>query len=260
MSLAGRVFRSFVGAPTLWRARHGPRFNVLVVGVFMRGKPNLAADIAAALRSSRHRVDQAWASVGEGDFAVAAMLPWTRLEVEVPTPKFVIINRLLAMYDLKNYSHVIVTDDDIEFEPGFLDDFIGLQNHYGFTLAQPARSLQSNVDHAVTLESHARMARRTRFVEIGPLFSIAAAGFSTLIPFDESFYMGWGLDHVWPIALEKQGLTLGVVDRTPVHHRFRPVASTYSISHATEHMASVLAEHQQISPVDKLRPLQTHWW
>lgn len=226
----------------------------------MRGKPNLAGDIAVGLSSSRHYVQQAWASVGQGDHGVAVMAPWHRLEFHAPTPKFVIINRLLAMFQLAQFTHVIVTDDDIEFSPGFLDDFLGLQHIYGFALAQPARSLQSNVDHAVTLESHARMARRTRFVEIGPLFSISAAGFSTLLPFDESFYMGWGLDHVWPILLERKGLTLGIVDRTPVHHRFRPVASTYPLLHAQAEMASSLAEHEQIAPIDKQRSLRSYWW
>lgn len=249
-----------LGAPALVRALQIDPCAVLVVGVYMRDKPNLAPQIAADLGSRRHAVTQAWASVGSGDHGVAAMKALTRIELAEPTPKFTIVNRLLAMHDLRDFSHVIVTDDDIELPPGFVDRFIGLQQLYDFALAQPARSLQSNIDHPVTLESHARMARQTRFVEIGPLFSVAASAFPYLLPFDESFYMGWGLDHVWPLTLEKAGLKMGIVDRTPVHHRFRPVATTYSGQTAREQMAQCLDGRATIHADDTARVIRSYWW
>ena len=260
MSHAGRLLRRLIGAPGLYMARHCAPQHVLVLGVYMRNKPNLAPKIAADLACSRHQVTQAWAALGDGENGFAEMQKLTVMALTEPVSKFVLLNRMLRMHDLSRFTHVLVTDDDIELPPRFLDTFVGLQVRYGFALAQPARSQQSNVDHLVTLESHARMARQTRFVEIGPLFSIAAAAFPVVLPFDESFYMGWGLDHVWPVLLQRAQLTLGVVDVAAVHHRFRPVASTYSGANAREHMASLLAQRDCIAPRDMQVPLRTHWW
>jgi hypothetical protein len=260
VSALGRAVRGVLGAPGLWMARHSQPQRVLVLGVYMRGKPNLAPSIAAALAASRHQVQQSWAAIGAGEHGVAEMQALTALSTVTPIPKFALLNQLLKLHDLRGYTHVLVTDDDIELPPRFLDTFIGLQQRYGFALAQPARTQQSNVDHPVTLESHARMARQTRFVEIGPLFCVAAAAFPVLMPFDESFDMGWGLDHVWPIQLEQAGLRLGVVDVTAVHHRFRPVASTYSGDGARAHMAKVLQGRQAVGSQDLRVPLRSYWW
>jgi hypothetical protein len=179
---------------------------------------------------------------------------------DAPTPKFSIVNRLLAAEDLSTYDYVIVTDDDIELPKGFLDLFIGLQATLGFALAQPARSLQSNADHAVTVERHSCIARQTRFVEIGPLFSVASSAFDLLLPFDEAFYMGWGLDHVWPVLLQRAHMTLGVIDMVPVHHRMRPVASTYSGDTARGLMSSSLVGRETIDPSDMIHPIRKLRW
>lgn len=260
MSAFGKTVRTALGVSALWRAQRIKPCAVLVVGVYLRDTPNRAPQIAAGLGSRRHSVTQAWASVGSGDHGVAAMTAMTRFTLAEPTNKFTIVNRLLAMHDLRDFSYVIVTDDDIELPTSFVDRFIGLQRLYDFALAQPARSLQSNIDHPVTLESHVRMARQTRFVEIGPLFSVAASAFPYLLPFDERCYMGWGLDHVWPLTLEQAGLKMGIVDRTPVHHRFRPVAATYSDQTARERMAQYLEGRATLRAKDRARVVRSYWW
>lgn len=260
MSRWGKGFRRVMGARALWRARRVERCRILVVGVYMRDMETLAPEVALGLASRRHEVTQAWASIGTGQHGAALMQPWTRLEFAQPVPKFTVINALLAQHDLRAFTHVVVSDDDIEFPPRFLDDYIGLQEHYGFALAQPARSVQSNIDHRVTRERHSRMARQTRFVEIGPLFSVAASAFPVLLPFDESFYMGWGLDHVWPVALARAGLTMGVIDRTPIHHRFRPVASSYPQDSARARMAESLVGRETIASRDRRHPVRSHWF
>lgn len=242
------------------RARRMQPARILVVGVYVCDKPTLAADIASGFARSRHAVTQAWASLGTGPHGVADMQAWTRLALSAPSPKFAIVNELIGGFDLREFTHLVVTDDDIEFAPGFLDDFIGLQQHYGFALAQPARSAESNIDHPITRERHTRMARQTRFVEIGPLFSMAAVAFPVMLPFDESFYMGWGLDHVWPVALAQAGLPMGVIDRTPVHHRFRPIASTYSEEAARACMADCLTGRDSIAASDRRRAIRSHWY
>ena len=260
MGLPGKAFRLFASGPSRWRARRVPPRCVLVLGVYLADKPNLAPEIALALGQSKHRVTQRWASVGTGSHRVAEMSALTAATYETPTPKFQIINTLLASEQLSAYDHVIVADDDIELPPWFMDDYIGLQEVFGFALAQPARSLQSNVDHLVTLERHSCIARQTGFVEIGPLFSMAARAFPLLLPFDESFYMGWGLDHVWPVMLRDAGLTQGIIDITPVHHRMRPVATTYSGDVARKRMSEALQGRECIDAVAKLQPLRLYRW
>ena len=237
-----------------------PAKRILVVGIYLRDKPNLASEIASTLVSSKHSVRHLWASVGTGSERTADMQSFTVAAYDAPTPKFSIVNRLLAAEDLSGYDYVVVTDDDIELPPGFLDIYIGLQDLLGFALAQPARSLQSNADHAVTIERHSCIARQTRFVEIGPLFSVSSSAFGLLLPFDESFYMGWGLDHVWPVLLQQVHLTLGVIDMAPVHHRMRPVASTYSGDTARELMRSSLAGRTTIEASDMIHPIKKFRW
>ena len=260
MSRMGKVARSLLSLRAMRSARAMPTSRVLVLGVFLLDKANVAPEIVMRLQSRRHQVDHRWACVGKGDSRKDEMRAHIALEFDSPVPKFTIINRLLSKIDLRAYDYVIISDDDIELAPGFLDEFLGLQAYCGFSLAQPARSQLSNVDHPVTLESHARIARQTRFVEIGPLFSIASAAYPHLLPFDESFYMGWGLDHVWPVTLERAGLSQGIIDITPLHHRMRPVATTYSGAFAQEQMSASLRGRESIHPLDRVRPLRTIWW
>lgn len=260
MSTLGKIFRLVAGHPALWRARSVPAKRVLVIGIYLRDKPNLAPEIVAALASTKHMITHRWASIGRGVQRAAEMASVTVAAYDAPCPKFAIVNRMLGAEDLTEYDYVLVTDDDIELPSGFLDDFIGIQDTFGFALAQPARTLQSNADHAVTVERHSCIARQTRFVEIGPLFSIASPAFELLIPFDESFYMGWGLDHVWPVLLGRAHLTLGVIDVTPVHHRMRPVASTYSADAARERMIAALHGRPAIDAAARVHALRHYRW
>jgi len=245
---------------TMRRARELPPVRVLVLGVYLLDKPNLAPEIVTALQSDRHLIDHRWAAVGTGLNRKHEMGPVSVLEFTKPVNKFTIMNQLLSEIDLKNYDYVLVSDDDIELAPRFLDDFLALQAYCGFALAQPARSKESNVDHPVTRESHMRIARQTRFVEIGPLFSVSASAFDQLLPFDDEFYMGWGLDQVWPIVLERAALTLGIIDMTPVHHRMRSVATTYSGDEARKRMKDSLRGRDCIKPKDMVRAIRTIWW
>ena len=83
-------------------------------------------------------------------------------------------------------------------------------------------------------------ARRTRFVEIGPVTAVHASAFATLLPFP-ALHMGWGLDAHWSAAAADAGLALGVVDATPVRH-LRPVAASYPHAAAIAEADAFLAE------------------
>ena len=70
------------------------------------------------------------------------------------------------------------------------------------------------------------MARRGRFVEIGPVIALSPRGRGLALPFPEDAGMGWGTEALWAV-LESAGLRLGVVDAVLIRH-LAPMASAYS--------------------------------
>ncbi|QGU33738.1 glycosyltransferase [Thermochromatium tepidum] len=224
--------------------------RILILGVYLPGIANHAAMISRELLGSHDwEIDLYWASVGpKGDEPPAPQLEsLTRLHSPERLPKFVLLNRLLAEIEIERYRYLMVVDDDIELPPGFVDRFLAIQEARDFTLAQPARTHDSYTDHPFVNQLPGVESRRTRFVEIGPLFSLRRDGFAALLPFDEEAPMGWGLDFVWPILLGAQGLWLGIVDAVPVRHALRKPVSTYDYTQTQDAMRAFLARHPHLS-------------
>ena len=69
------------------------------------------------------------------------------------------------------------------------------------------------------------LARRTRFVEIGPVTALSARAARELLPFPD-LQMGWGLDARWSAIAADHDWPIGVIDATPVRH-LKPVAASY---------------------------------
>jgi hypothetical protein len=220
--------------------------RLLALGVYLSDREHLAEGISAELaRSGRREVEQRWIALGPGPVP-GPLAAVTVARVAEPTPKFALINRLLRSADLDGVEHVIVTDDDITLPPAFLDRYLEVVERHGFALAQPARTHDSYVDHGFVERLDGLDARWTRYVETGPLFSIQAAAFPMMLPFDETPPMGWGLDFTWPVTLERAGLRLGVVDATPVSHRLRKPVAYYDHRASLEGMAVYLASHEHL--------------
>ena len=126
-----------------------------------------------------------------------------------------LLNRILESLD-ERPEWLVVSDDDLAFERG---DVVRLQEicaTAGFDLAQPARS-DSPVDHEITAARRLSVARRTSFVEIGPLFVVGPGWRDRILPFPAERGMGWGLELEW-FELARQGCKLGIVDSTRVRH------------------------------------------
>lgn len=225
--------------------------RVLVLGVYLPAVANHAAAISSELLSARHwSVDLHWASVGtpaNGAQPDPALADLTRLRSPERVPKFELINRLLADIDLAPYRYLMVVDDDIELAAGFIDRFLAIQEARDFTLAQPARTHDSFTDHHFVNQLMGVESRCTRFVEIGPLFSLRCDGFEMLLPFDQDAPMGWGLDFVWPLILEQHDRRLGIIDATPVRHALRKPVSTYDYTGTESTMQSFLASRAHLS-------------
>lgn len=231
--------------------------RVLVAGIYLSDRDNHAAAISRELHSSAHwQVDLCWGAVGHGplpDVLRAA----TRFVSPEPVSKFELINRLLTQATLDDYEHLVVVDDDIELPAGFLDDYLDVLTRRCLHLAQPARTHRSFIDHHFVAQLVGVEARRTRFVEIGPLFSIHRDAFPVLLPFDEAAPMGWGLDFVWPLQIENAGLRLGIVDKTPVTHRLRKPVAYYDYADTGGRMQQFLQNQPHLTAEQCFLSLQT---
>jgi hypothetical protein len=230
--------------------------RVLICGVYLADREHCAAnEIKAFSESQKHKLHQRWIALnvsGKGK----CDLPFTVTKVRKQTPKFALINELLA--DIRDFDVVVITDDDVELPPKFLDRFLALVDQFEFAIAQPARTTDSYVDHSITMQMPGLQARLTRFVEIGPLFCIHRSAFDLVLPFDMLSPMGWGLDYVWPAIIEREGLRMGIIDATPVRHSLRKPLANYSRIDAERHMRELLDKRPHLSRAKAFRVLEAY--
>jgi len=150
------------------------------------------------------------------------------LHLVAPAPgagKWANINAALADEPPADTDWLLIVDDDIVLPRGFLDRFIATAEAFGLELAQPAHAFASHAAWDVTRRRPGVLARRTRFVEIGPVTALSKATFGTLLPFPD-LRMGWGLDTRWSAIAAEHGWPIGVIDATPIRH-LKPVAAAY---------------------------------
>jgi hypothetical protein len=119
---------------------------------------------------------------------------------------------------------------------------------YDFALAQPARTHDSYIDHRFVEQLDGITARQTRYVEIGPLFSMRADALPILTPFDVTTPMGWGYDFTWPLAMDAAKLKMGIVDAVPVSHKLRKPVANYLHSDADRQMKEYFTDRPHLKP------------
>jgi hypothetical protein len=132
-----------------------------------------------------------------------------------PGAKFDLLNRVVSSLD-EDTEWLVVSDDDLIFERGDVVDLQRMCRRAGFDLAQPARS-EAVVDHEITARRDLSVARRTSFVEIGPIFVVGPGWRDRIVPFPEGRGMGWGLELEW-YELLRAGCVLGIIDSMSVRH------------------------------------------
>jgi hypothetical protein len=245
-----------VSAPTV-RGDGGSR-RVLALGVHLTGQPSRAVEISRELGASRSwRVEQAWVAFGPESppLALAGVTVWHSRKLR---PKFTVLNELLARSLKDDHAHVLFVDDDIGLPSRFVDDYLALVERHDLALAQPARTHGSYLDHHFVEQLDGLDARWTRFVEIGPLFSVRRDALGLLTPFDPLSPMGWGYDFAWPVVMERHGLKMGVVDATPVAHDLRPPVKNYSYAKAVRAMRRFLAATPHLSRAEAFRIIEAH--
>jgi hypothetical protein len=229
----GRVLdREAAGAPVR---------RVLVLGVYLPDGAGHMATAVNRLRSSRHRLTFALGAAGKPDPDLADITSLAGLEAG----KFANLNRLAATAQPLANDWIVLLDDDVAFGPGFLDRMLIVAERLGFAMAQPALRRSSHTAWEVT-RRRSGLARRTRFVEIGPVLLLNRDIYRALSPFPEEG-MGWGLDVHWGAVAEKEGWRLGVVDAAPVAHDARPTGSEYSHTEALDAATNFLANRDHLS-------------
>ncbi|WP_197277318.1 glycosyltransferase family 2 protein [Sphingomonas profundi] len=162
-------------------------------------RPQAVAPIVAELERCRHRIE-----VRVDDRAL-----WRSVK----------LNEAAAAASGRDW--LLVCDDDVALPPGFVDRFIATAEAAGFLLAQPAHRMHSYASYAVTQRRAASLARRTCYVEIGPVVAIRAGLSRTILPVPETMH-GWGVDILWADRARREGWPIGVIDATPIEH-LRPL-------------------------------------
>jgi hypothetical protein len=219
------------------------RPKVLIVGVYVSSVKHLAEQLCAEFSASRHcSVVQRWASLGYKSKS-ASLASLTVLESLERVPKFELLNRLVSDIDTSQFDYILCTDDDVSVQPGFLDSYIALQQQFDFSICQPARTWTSSFDHKFVRRHRTLLARQTRFVEIGPIFSFDRKIAASLIPFDLATPMGWGYDFVWPVQAAELNLSMGIIDAVTVDHTIRPRSAIYSSGIAAEQSIAYRQKH-----------------
>ena len=132
-------------------------------------------------------------------------------------PRVTLLNRLLETMAPAHRGPLVLADDDVTFVRGGLGILLAMAERCGFAIAQPAHAPGSHANHDLTRSRPLTLARRTAFVEIGPLVVIATDWRDRVVPFPPDFGMGWGLDLLWH-DLMKEGARLGIVDAVTIHH------------------------------------------
>jgi hypothetical protein len=237
-------------------AAAAPERDVLVLSIY-RGDGGLLPRAVEELAATRHRVRFALGSMGTAAPALAARTAATGLT----GGKFENLNELLrtgrgsgpaggsqgsgpaggSQGSGPSGDWVLVVDDDVALPRRFLDRVVGIAEHHGLALAQPAQSLASHAAWPVTRRRRGALVRESRFVEIGPVTLFRADVLAELTPFPALRY-GWGLDLHWAAVAQQRGWRLAIVDALPVRHEASHVAATYSTEAAIEEARAFLAD------------------
>lgn len=220
--LDARLALTRAGARLDELAAAAPPREVLVLGVH-RGDAGLIERAAAQLRATRRH-------------GVRIVLGSTE---RLAGGKFQNLNVLIEEAG-GPADWTLVIDDDVELPPRFLDRFVGVCEHAGLQLAQPAQTLRSHAAWPVCRRRAGGLVRETPFVEIGPVTGFAAAAAGELMPFPDLRF-GWGLDLHWAAVARERGWRLGIVDALPVRHERAPVASAYAAEDAIAEARRFLA-------------------
>ncbi len=227
----------------------------LILGTYHAGRPSHIRQIVSSLAgSSRSRVVQRWVCLG-GSGPVPEVTQVTTRVLRDARPKFEVVNELLQKEDLSSYDYVLVLDDDVRLPEGFLDDFLAVQAHLRFSLAQPACVSGSHAGHPIMEKQRGVLARQTLRVETGPIVSFHRSSHDLLFPFDLTSPMGLGYENIWPHVLLQHNRTMGIIDAIPIERLTLEHESGDGRAESGMVRAAFLRAHHHLSDETTMRVL-----
>lgn len=220
----------------LRRAAGGwPTRRILALGLEREGEANLLSPAFDELRRSHHEVEVAHTAVGGRG-------------------KWENVDELLGAHPAGGHDWLLVIDDDVRLPGGFLDAFVFLAERFGLRIAQPAHRARSHAAWGVTRRQAGSVARRTAFVESGPVVGFHASTFEVLLPFPR-LRTGWGLDVHWSALAREREWPVGVLDAVAVGHGLRRIAAAYDRSEAMAEAREFLAGRPYLPAAEANRTL-----
>jgi hypothetical protein len=171
--------------------------------------------------------------------------------------RLVLLNRLLAATEPDPDAWVLVTDDDVLFKRGTPGDLLGAAVRFGLDVGQPVHSSNSEVSHRFTRRRAFMLARRTGWVEQGPVVLFGPRARQRLLPFPPIRWPGWGIEALWSRE-ERRGLRLGIVDAVTIVHTQRVNTVGYSWRAARE-LEEDLVREAGFEPGDVLQLQRAAW-
>lgn len=201
-------------------AERRPPRDVLVATVAVPQRTAQMERVLADFRRSRHRVSVCTAPMGNRG-------------------KFENINEALTGRQVETFDWLIVTDDDVQLPPRFLDTFLFVAEAMELKIAQPAHRCLSYATFPFNYRMWNSLGRVTRYVESGPITAFHRDVIPHVLPFP-ALRWAWGTDITWSVAAEREGMAIGIVDCAPIEH-VKPVASTYDVAPALAEARAFLA-------------------
>ena len=212
-----------------------PVQRVLLASVEVPARKGDLDRVVAEMKRSRHEITVMKAPLGENKGKFQNLAP------------------VLDGIDLQAFDWLIVIDDDVALPSHFMDDFLYVAVKTGFKICMPAHRFYSYFSYVLTRRHLATIARRTGFVECGPITAFHRDTLSFILPFPDLRW-AWGIDIAWSVAALDKDIPIGIIDATPIRH-LRPVAGSYGGGVAHVEAEGFLKREGIAAP--KLRLLRT---
>lgn len=161
-------------------------------------------------------------------------LSWYSAPPETCGAEYVVtggLNKFDAFFEFRqsftepfHYKYILITDNDIAFEPGDISRYFNLCTQYQLYLSAPSLRWGTNINFDVTMNNPACLVRQVSFVEVmAPCFS--AAALERLLPTFLLTGSTWGIDYVWSSQLRNEN-SISIVDAVQIDHTQAPSVSS----------------------------------
>jgi hypothetical protein len=175
-----------------------------------------------------------------------------------PGGRFHLLQACLEKLAVPDDAWLVIADDDVLIGRGGLRRVATVARAMGFDVAQPGHAWNSYYTYPFTLSRPLVVARRTDFIEIGPVLLFSPSARRLVGALGPESPMGWGTDVHWAATSARNEFVMGIVDMVRMRHISRPGRS-YSRAVEERALRRALAEAGASSVLEFQRD-RTRWW